>query len=74
MTNLQDGVVYRQTWLPLVNPLRKGRRSRCWGWWCLSGSGSLLSGIACAVRPWPTVALMALGFWWLNGALLRALA
>ncbi len=25
-------------------------------------------------RPWPAVVLMALGFWWLNGALLRALA
>ena len=25
-------------------------------------------------RPWPAVALMAFGFWWLNGALMRALA
>lgn len=24
LTNLQDGVVYRQTWLPLVNPLEEG--------------------------------------------------
>ena len=25
-------------------------------------------------RPWPAVAIMAFGFWWLNGALMRALA
>ena len=24
VTNFQDGVVYRQTWLPLVNPLEEG--------------------------------------------------
>ncbi len=30
LTNLQDGVVYRQTWLPLVNPLEEGPLLRYW--------------------------------------------
>lgn len=30
LTNLQDGVVYRQTWLPLVNPLEEGAALRYW--------------------------------------------
>ncbi|WP_337016346.1 DUF2339 domain-containing protein [Leclercia sp. AS011] len=75
VTNFQDGVVYRQTWLPLMNPLEEG------------AAFALLALVVfyravdryypaqlSQARPWPAVALMAFGFWWLNGALMRALA
>ncbi len=75
VTNFQDGVVYRQTWLPLVNPLEEGALVRTAGaGGLLSGGGSLLPALLAQARPWPAVAIMAFGFWWLNGALMRALA
>ena len=33
VTNFQDGVVYRQTWLPLVNPLEEGAAFALLGLW-----------------------------------------
>lgn len=75
VTNFQDGVIYRQTWLPLVNPLEEGAAFALLGLVIFYRAveryyPALLS----QARPWPAVALMAFGFWWLNGALMRALA
>ena len=75
LTNLQDGVVYRQTWLPLVNPLEEGAAFALLGlivFYRVSQRFSRLQISVC--RPWPLIALLALSFWWLNGILLRALA
>ena len=75
VTNLQDGVVYRQTWLPLVNPLEEGAAFALLGLVVFYREVDRYYPASLAQsRPWPAVALMALGFWWLNGALLRALA
>ena len=72
VTNLQDGVVYQQTWLPLVNPLEEGAAFALLGLVVfLSGSGSLLSGIACAV---PTVARCCADGAWLLVAQRRVAA
>ncbi|MGX5099770.1 DUF2339 domain-containing protein [Enterobacter cloacae] len=75
VTNFQDGVVYRQTWLPLVNPLEEGAAFALLGLVVFYRAverdyPALLS----QARPWPAVAIVAFGFWWLNGALMRALA
>ena len=75
ITNFQDGVVYRQTWLPLVNPLEEGAAFALLGLVVFYRAVARYYPTSLAQsRPWPAVALMALGFWWLNGALLRALA
>ena len=75
VTNFQDGVVYRQTWLPLVNPLEEGAAFALLGLVVFYRAVDRYYPASLAQsRPWPAVALMALGFWWLNGALLRALA
>lgn len=75
VTNFQDGVVYRQTWLPLVNPLEEGAAFALLGLVVFYRAVARYYPASLAQsRPWPAVALMALGFWWLNGALLRALA
>ena len=75
VTNLQDGVVYQQTWLPLVNPLEEGAAFALLGLVVFYRAVDRYYPASLAQsRPWPAVALMALGFWWLNGALLRALA
>ena len=75
VTNFQDGVVYRQTWLPLVNPLEEGAAFALLGLVVFYRAVDRYYPASLAQsRPWPAVVLMALGFWWLNGALLRALA
>ncbi|HCT8911985.1 TPA: DUF2339 domain-containing protein [Enterobacter hormaechei] len=75
VTNFQDGVVYRQTWLPLVNPLEEGAAFALLGLVVFYRAVDRHYPASLAQsRPWPAVVLMALGFWWLNGALLRALA
>lgn len=75
VTNFQDGVVYRQTWLPLVNPLEEGAAFALLGLVVFYRVVDRHYPASLAQsRPWPAVVLMALGFWWLNGALLRALA
>jgi uncharacterized membrane protein len=75
LTNLQDGTVYGQTYLPLINPLEEGAAFALLGltiFYRVSRRYFPLQLSVC--RPWPAVALLALGFWWLNGLLLRALA
>ncbi|MFK3712899.1 DUF2339 domain-containing protein [Leclercia adecarboxylata] len=75
LTNLQDGVVYGQTWLPLVNPLEEGAAFALLGlvvFYCAARRYFPVYESVC--RPWPVIALLALGLWWLNGMLLRALA
>ena len=75
LTNLQDGVVYRQTYLPLLNPLEEGAAFALLGLIMFYRASERYFPVQLSVcRPWPVVALMALGFWWLNGLLLRALS
>ncbi|WP_316391126.1 DUF2339 domain-containing protein [Citrobacter farmeri] len=75
LTNLQDGVVYRQTYLPLINPLEEGAAFALLGLMVFYRASLRFFPVQLSVcRPWPVVALVALGFWWLNGMLLRALA
>lgn len=75
LTNLQDGVVYGLTWLPLVNPLEEGAAFALLGLVVFYRVSLRYFPAPLSVcHPWPIIALLALGFWWLNGALLRALA
>ena len=75
VTNFQDGVVYRQTWLPLVNPLEEGAAFALLGLVVFYRAvDRYYPAWLAQARPWPAVAIMAFGFWWLNGALMRALA
>lgn len=75
LTNLQDGVVYGWTWLPLVNPLEEGAAFALLGLVVFYRVAQRYFPAQVSLcRPWPVVALMALSFWWLNGMLLRALA
>lgn len=75
LTNLQDGVVYRQMYLPLVNPLEEGAAFALLGLIVLYRTTRRYFPVPISVcQPWPGVALLALAFWWLNGVLLRALA
>ena len=75
VTNFQDGVVYRQTWLPLVNPLEEGAAFALLGLVVFYRAvDRYYPALLAQARPWPAVAIMAFGFWWLNGALMRALA
>ncbi|WP_048959492.1 DUF2339 domain-containing protein [Enterobacter bugandensis] len=75
VTNFQDGVVYRQTWLPLVNPLEEGAAFALLGLVVFYRAVDRYYPTQLSqARPWPAVAIMAFGFWWLNGALMRALA
>ncbi|MDC9467564.1 DUF2339 domain-containing protein, partial [Clostridioides difficile] len=62
-------------WLPLVNPLEEGAAFALLGLVVFYREVDRYYPASLAQsRPWPAVVLMALGFWWLNGALLRALA
>ncbi|MEG5463210.1 DUF2339 domain-containing protein [Enterobacter chuandaensis] len=75
VTNFQDGVVYRQTWLPLVNPLEEGAAFALLGLVVFYRAvDRYYPALLSQARPWPAVAIVAFGFWWLNGALMRALA
>lgn len=75
LANLQDGVVYRQAYLPLVNPLEEGAAFALLGLVALYRAARRYFPAPLSLcQPWPVVALMALAFWWLNGVLLRALA
>ncbi|MDE4081596.1 MULTISPECIES: DUF2339 domain-containing protein [Enterobacter cloacae complex] len=75
VTNFQDGVVYGQAWLPLVNPLEEGAAFALLGLVVFYRAvDRYCPALLAQSRPWPAVMLMAFGFWWLNGALLRALA
>lgn len=75
LTNLQDGAVYGQTYLPFINPLEEGAVFALLGLTIFYRVSLRYFPVQLSVcRPWPVIALLALGFWWLNGLLLRALA
>lgn len=75
VSNFQDGVVYRQMYLPLVNPLEEGAAFALLGLLVLYRVAQRYFPVHVSVtRPWPVIALIALSIWWLNGVLLRALA
>lgn len=73
--NLGDGVVRELAYLPLINPLEEGAAFALLGLWLYSRFAethySAWVPQVWRARPW---AIAALAFWWLNGALLRALA
>ncbi len=73
--NLGDGVVRELAYLPLINPLEEGAAFALLGLWIYSRFAethySAWVPQVWRARPW---AIAALAFWWLNGALLRALA
>ncbi|MCV4566293.1 DUF2339 domain-containing protein, partial [Escherichia coli] len=65
VTNFQDGVVYRQTWLPLVNPLEEGAAFALLGLIVFYRVSQRFFPVQISVcRPWPLIALLALSFWW----------
>ena len=75
LTNLHDGVVYGQTYLPFINPLEEGAAFALLGLAIFYRVSLRYFPVQLSVcRPWPVIALLALSFWWLNGVLLRALA
>ncbi|HDS6853526.1 DUF2339 domain-containing protein [Enterobacter sp. V87_3] len=75
LTNFQDGVVYRQKWLPLINPLEEGAAFALLGLVVFYRAvDRYYPALLSYARPWPAAAIAALSFWWLNGALMRALA
>jgi uncharacterized membrane protein len=75
VTNLQDGVVFQQQYLPLINPLEEGAAFALLGLLTYNRFPvSLFPQRVAAFRRGMRIALPALSFWWLNGLLLRALA
>ncbi|MTH46237.1 DUF2339 domain-containing protein [Intestinirhabdus alba] len=75
LANLQDGVVFGQRYLPLINPLEEGAAFALLGLTIIYRLSRRYFPVPLStVRPWPLVALMAFGYGWLNGMLLRALA
>lgn len=75
LMNLQEGIVYRQAYLPLVNPLEEGAAFALLGLWVFYRvSRRHLPERLTVYRRWPVLILMLLSFWWLNGMLMRALA
>ncbi|WP_312688954.1 DUF2339 domain-containing protein [Kosakonia sp.] len=73
--NLAEGTVRELTYLPLLNPLEEGAAFALLGLWLYGRFAETHYPAVAAplwrARPW---AIAALTFWWLNGALLRALA
>lgn len=68
MTNLQSGVVYRQLYLPLINPLEEGAAFALLGLYV--AERAVRRHLPSAWR----ASVAGLAFWWLNGMLMRALA
>ncbi|PDO84592.1 DUF2339 domain-containing protein [Kosakonia pseudosacchari] len=73
--NLGDGVVMGMPYLPVINPLEEGAAFALIGFWLYSRFAEAhypaVAPQLWRARPW---VMAALGFWWLNGALLRLLA
>lgn len=75
LANLQDGVVFQQRYLPVVNPLEEGAAFALLGLFLLARfSRRFLPSPLVKYHAWAPVVLAALAFWWLNGGLMRALA
>ncbi|WHP30385.1 DUF2339 domain-containing protein [Trabulsiella odontotermitis] len=75
VANFQNGVVFQQRYLPLLNPLEEGAAFALLGLLVYSRFPvSRFPRQVAAFRRLMKVALLALSFWWLNGVLLRALA
>lgn len=75
LANLEDGVVLHQRYIPGINPLEEGAAFALLGLYILVRfSLRVLPAPLAAYRSWGLVVLAALAFWWLNGALMRALS
>ncbi|KFC08454.1 hypothetical protein GTGU_01371, partial [Trabulsiella guamensis ATCC 49490] len=75
VANVQDGVVFQQHYLPLINPLEEGAAFALLGLLAYSRFPvSFFPRQVVVIRRVIRVMLLALSFWWLNGLLLRALA
>lgn len=75
VANLQDGVVYHQPYLPLINPLEEGAAFALLGLVVFYRVAQRYFQVPMSVcRPLFFPVLIALAFWWLNGLLLRTLA
>ncbi|WP_054180493.1 DUF2339 domain-containing protein [Trabulsiella odontotermitis] len=75
VANVQDGVVFQQRYLPLINPLEEGAAFALLGLLVYSRFPiSRFPRQVAVFRRVMKVVLLALSFWWLNGVLLRALA
>ncbi len=72
VTNLQSGVVYRQLYLPLMNPLEEGAAFALLGLYV--AERYVRRDLPSAWRASGALLLAGLAFWWLNGMLMRALA
>lgn len=71
-TNVQDGIIANQIYLPLLNPLEMGAAFALSGLYLFNRLSLHL--LPARHRLQAHFALLALIFWWLNGALLRVLA
>ncbi|WP_299998161.1 DUF2339 domain-containing protein [uncultured Cedecea sp.] len=73
--NLQDGSVIYRGYLPLVNPLEEGAGFALLALWYYSHFAERhCTAFTCEIRHWRPLVFAGLGFWWLNGMLLRTLA
>ncbi|WP_342321943.1 DUF2339 domain-containing protein [Kosakonia sp. BYX6] len=73
--NLSDGIVMGLTYLPLLNPLEEGAAFALLGLWLYSRFAQThFPHVASEIWRARPQLLAALAFWWLNGAMLRALA
>ncbi len=75
LANLHHGTAVGWRYLPLVNPLEEGAAFALLALyvqarWCARA----LPTFAAEINKWVPLALAALAFWWLNGALMRTLA
>ncbi|ROP50006.1 putative membrane protein [Enterobacter sp. BIGb0383] len=73
VANLLDGTVFGMPYLPLINPLEEGALFAFFGLWgyCRFVETHFAPWTP---RGWRLWLFVVPGFWWLNGALLRALA
>lgn len=73
--NVLDGQVFRQQYLPLINPLEEGATFALLGMvtFCYTALRFYPAPLA-VYRRWLVIGMLTAGFWWINGALLRMLA
>ena len=73
--NLQSGVVIYRGYLPLVNPLEEGAGFALLAlWYFVKFAEGSCRTLAFEIRRWKPLVFAGLGFWWLNGLLMRTLA
>lgn len=75
LANMQDGVVIHQGYWPLVNPLEEGAGFALLALWYFGRFvANAVPVLAKAIRRGLLLGVGVLGFWWLNGLLMRTLA